>query len=142
MAKGLNKVFAIGNVGKDPEVKSTAGGTVVASFSLAVAERQKDASGNWTDKTEWLSIVAFGRTAEVVRDYVNKGSQLHIEGKIQTRSWDDKNSGEKKYKTEIVANDITLLGGGGSKSSSSTSASKSSGYTNSNAEIDDSDIPF
>ena len=102
MAKGVNKVFLLGNVGKDPEIRSTAGGMTVASFSLATAERAKDAQGNWADKTEWHNIVCFQRTAEVVRDYVKKGTQLLIEGKIQTRSWDDKTSGEKKYKTEIL----------------------------------------
>src|SRR5450756_2777915 len=112
MAKGVNKVLLLGNVGKDPEIRSTAGGMTVASFSLATADRQKDAQGNWADKTEWHNLVCFQRTAEVVRDYVKKGTQLFIEGKIQTRSWDDKTSGEKKYRTEILVNELTLLGGG------------------------------
>jgi single-strand DNA-binding protein len=126
MAKGVNKVFLLGNVGKDPEIRSTAGGMTVASFSLATADRQKDAQGNWADKTEWHNIVCFQRTAEVVRDYVKKGSQLLIEGKIQTRSWDDKTSGEKKYKTEILCNELTLLGGKSDGSSTSGGYSKSS----------------
>ena len=96
MAKGTNKAFLLGNVGKDPEIRSTAGGMIVASFSLATGDRQKDGSGNWTDKTEWHNLVAFNRTAEIVRDYVKKGTQLFIEGKIQTRSWDDKESGSEK----------------------------------------------
>ena len=125
MAKGVNKVFLLGNVGKDPEIRSTAGGMTVASFSLATADRAKDAQGNWADKTEWHNIVCFQRTAEVVRDYVKKGSQILIEGKIQTRSWDDKTSGEKKYKTEILCNELTLLGGkGGGESSGGGSYSK------------------
>lgn len=111
MAKGVNKVFLLGSVGKDPEVRATAGGTVVSSFSLATSDREKDAQGNWQDKTEWHNLVSFARTAEIVRDYVKKGSQLFIEGKIQTRSWDDKQSGEKKYKTEIIVNELSLLGG-------------------------------
>jgi single-strand DNA-binding protein len=111
MAKGVNKVFLLGNVGKDPEIRSTAGGMTVASFSLATADRQKDAQGNWADKTEWHNLVCFQRTAEIVRDYVKKGSQIFVEGKIQTRSWDDKTSGEKKYKTEILVNELSLLGG-------------------------------
>ena len=128
MAKGVNKVLLLGNVGKDPEIRSTAGGMTVASFSLATADRQKDAQGNWTDKTEWHNIVCFQRTAEVVRDYVKKGTQLFIEGKIQTRSWDDKTSGEKKYKTEILCNELTLLGGapGGRSEGGSGGYSKSS----------------
>jgi single-strand DNA-binding protein len=111
MAKGVNKVFLLGAVGKDPEIRSTAGGMAVANFSLATSDREKDPSGNWIDKTEWHNIICFQRTAEVVRDYVKKGTQLLIEGKIQTRSWDDKQSGEKKYKTEILCNELTLLGG-------------------------------
>src|SRR5580704_7019642 len=113
MAKGVNKVLLLGNVGKDPEIRTTAGGMTVASFSLATADRAKDAQGNWADKTEWHNLVCFQRTAEVVRDYVKKGSQIFVEGKIQTRSWDDKTSGEKKYKTEILVNELTLLGGKG-----------------------------
>jgi single-strand DNA-binding protein len=116
MAKGVNKVFLLGNVGKDPEIRSTAGGMIVASFSLATADRQKDQQGNWQDKTEWHNLVAFSRTAEIVRDYVKKGTQLFIEGKIQTRSWDDKESGQKKYRTEILINEMSLLGGGPGRS--------------------------
>jgi single-strand DNA-binding protein len=110
MAKGINKIFLLGNVGRDPEIKATAGGVVLASFSLATADRAKDAQGNWKDSTEWHNIIAFGRLAEVVRDHVEKGSQLHVEGKIQTRSWDDKQSGQKKYRTEIIVGELTLLG--------------------------------
>jgi single-strand DNA-binding protein len=137
MAKGVNKVLLLGNVGKDPEIRSTAGGMTVASFSLATADRQKDAQGNWTDKTEWHNLVCFQRTAEVVRDYVKKGTQLFIEGKIQTRSWDDKTSGEKKYKTEILVNELTLLGGkpGGE------GASSGAGYTKSNTTSYDQRTP-
>ena len=90
MSKGINKSFLLGNVGKDPEIRSTTGGSLVASFSLATADRQKDGQGNWQDKTEWHNLDAFNHTAEIVRDYVKKGTQLFIEGKIQTRSWDDK----------------------------------------------------
>ena len=150
MAKGVNKVFLLGNVGKDPEIRSTAGGMTVASFSLATADRQKDAQGNWADKTEWHNLVAFQRTAEVVRDYVKKGTQLFIEGKIQTRSWDDKTSGEKKYKTEILVNELTLLGGkpgGASSESGSYSRSSSTPQTATTPDygdsgITDDDIPF
>jgi single-strand DNA-binding protein len=111
MAKGTNKALLLGNVGKDPEIRSTNSGTIVATFSLATADRQKDSSGNWTERTEWHNLVAFNRTAEVIRDYVKKGTQLFIEGKIQTRSWDDKAMGEKKYRTEILIDQLTLLGG-------------------------------
>ena len=113
MAKGVNKVFLLGNVGKDPEMIGTQGGMVIAQLALATADRQKDQTGNWVDKTEWHNLVCFSRTAEIVRDYVKKGTQLYIEGKIQTRSWDDKESGQKKYRTEILVNELTLLGGRG-----------------------------
>ena len=154
MAKGVNKVFLLGNVGKDPEIRSTAGGMTVASFSLATADRQKDAQGNSADKTEWHNIVCFQRTAEVVRDYVKKGSQLLVEGKIQTRSWDDKTSGEKKYKTEILCNELTLLGGKPGGEGASTGGYSKSGSTSyeqrtpanaadySDVGITDDDIPF
>ena len=90
MAKSVNKVILLGNVGKDPEIRSTGGGTMVANFSLATSDRFQDAQGNWQDRTEWHNLVAFKRTAEIVRDYVKKGTKLYIEGKIQTRSWEDK----------------------------------------------------
>jgi single-strand DNA-binding protein len=110
MAKSLNKVLLLGYAGKAPEIRSTAGGTLAASFSMATAERQQDRQGNWTDRTEWHNLVAYGRTAEIVRDYVHKGTHLFIQGKIQTHSWDDRESSQKKYRTEIVAFDLTLLG--------------------------------
>jgi single-strand DNA-binding protein len=155
MAKGVNKVFLLGNVGKDPEIRSTAGGMIVASFSLATADRQKDQQGNWQDKTEWHNLVAFSRTAEIVRDYVKKGTQLFVEGKIQTRSWDDKESGQKKYRTEILINEMSLLGGGQGRGEGAASG----GYSRSNTSsfdqrspasppdyadqgITDDDIPF
>src|SRR4051812_4093518 len=126
MAKGVNKVFLLGNVGKDPEIRATQGGMTIASFTLATADRQKDAQGNWADKTEWHNLVAFARTAEIVRDYVKKGTQVFVEGKIQTRSWDDKESGQKRYKTEILVNELSLLGGGPGRGAEGGSYSRSS----------------
>lgn len=158
MAKSVNKVILLGNVGKDPEIRSTGGGTMVANFTLATSDRQKDAQGNWQDRTEWHNLVAFQRTAEIVRDYVKKGTKLYIEGKIQTRSWDDKESGQKRYRTEIIVNDLSLLsgrddsagGGGYSRSSGSSSSTASfdqrpaAGHEDyaQNTEISDDDIPF
>lgn len=149
MAKGVNKVFLLGNVGKDPEIRATQGGMTIASFSLATADRQKDAQGNWADKTEWHNLVAFARTAEIVRDYVKKGTQVFVEGKIQTRSWDDKESGQKRYRTEILVNDLSLLGGGaGGRQSgegggySRSSAPSSSAPDYADQGITDDDIPF
>ena len=122
MARGVNKVILVGNVGKDPEIRATQGGMQIASFTLATTDRAKGQDGQWTDKTEWHNLVAFQRTAEIVRDYVKKGSQVYVEGKIQTRSWDDKESGQKKYKTEILVNDLQLLGGRGEGASSGAGA--------------------
>ena len=153
MAKGVNKVFLLGNVGKDPEFRTTPGGMNVASFSLATADRAKDTEGNWTDRTEWHNLVAFQRTAEIVRDYVKKGSQIFVEGKIQTRSWEDKETKVNKYRTEILVNELSLLGGRGGEGGSSSGGgySRSSSSSNSAAapandyadqQITDDDIPF
>ncbi len=156
MAKSVNKVILLGNVGKDPEIRSTPGGAMVANLTLATSDRQKDAQGNWQDRTEWHNLVAFNRTAEIIRDYVKKGSKLYVEGKIQTRSWEDKDTHAKRYRTEIIINDLSLLSGrdegsGGYTKSSSTSSSTASfdqrppagadDYGQS-AEISDEDIPF
>jgi single-strand DNA-binding protein len=111
MAKSVNKVILLGNVGKDPEIRSTPGGTMVASFTLATSDRQKDPQGNWQERTEWHNLKAFNRTAEIVRDYVKKGTKLYVEGKITTNSWDDKETGAKKYRTEIIVFDLSLLSG-------------------------------
>ena len=150
MAKGVNKVFLLGHVGKEPEIRTTNGGMTIASFTVATADRQKDAQGDWQDKTEWHNMVAFQRTAEIVRDYVKKGTQLFIEGKIQTRSWEDKESGQKRYKTEILVNELSLLGkpGGsegsqGSQRSSTNAAPTGGGYASEEGMgITDDDIPF
>ncbi len=161
MAKSVNKVILLGNVGKDPEIRSTPGGVIVANFSLATSDRFQDAQGNWQDRTEWHNRVTFKRTAEIVRDYVKKGTKLYVEGKLQTRSWDDKESGQKRYKTEIVVFDLSLLsgrddgsGGGSSRSTSSSGSSSSSTASfdqrsgpghddvSQQAEISDDDIPF
>jgi single-strand DNA-binding protein len=153
MAKSVNKVILLGNVGKDPEIRSTGGGTMVANFTLATSDRQKDAQGNWQDRTEWHNLVAFTRLAEIVRDYVKKGSKLYVEGKIQTRSWDDKESGQKRYRTEIIVNDLSLLSGreegssggysrGGSTASFDQRPSGGQEDVAQSAEISDDDIPF
>src|SRR5579875_2792105 len=148
MSKGVNKAISLGHVGKDPDIRSTNGGTIVASFSLATADRQKDGQGNWQDRTEWHNLVAFNRTAEIVRDYVRKGSQLMIEGKIQTRTWDDRESGQKKYRTEILINDLTLLGAGPIRRSGSTRkadwypAQQRREDRYSDEELNPGDIPF
>ena len=113
---GVNKVILIGNLGKDPELRYTPGGQPVATFSLATAERWNDRNGQRQDRTEWHNIVAWGKLAELVNQYLKKGRGAYIEGRITTRSWDDKD-GNKRYKTEIVANQIQFLSTGGASSS-------------------------
>jgi single-strand DNA-binding protein len=108
--KSVNKVILVGNVGKDPEVKYTPSGVTLAKFSLATNERFKDKSGEWQDRPEWHIVLAWQRLTEIVGEYVHKGSKLYIEGKLQSSSWEDRSSGEKKYRTEVVALDIVLLG--------------------------------
>lgn len=124
--KGVNRVFLLGNIGKEPTVRATSAQTIIANFALATSERHKDQQGNWQDATEWHNLVAFGRIAELVRDYVKKGSQLFIEGKLQTRSWDD--NGQKRYRTEIVVSELTLLGGSNHGDKQSVTAPKSAAY--------------
>jgi single-strand DNA-binding protein len=155
MAKSVNKVILVGNLGKDPEVKYTPSGVPVAKFSLATNERYKDKAGEWQDRTEWHNIVAWQRLAEIVGEYVKKGSKVYIEGRLQTSSWEDKQSGEKKYRTEIIAQDLVLLGGRGEgdgegRASRSASAGASVDQRTPHAEeaaphpaeITDEDIPF
>jgi|SRR5271165_3190866 len=154
MAKSVNKVILLGNVGKDPEIRSTGGGTMVASFTLATSDRYQDAQGNWQDKTEWHNLKAFKRLAEIVRDYVKKGHKLYVEGKITTNSWDDKETGQKRYRTEIIVNDLSLLSGR-EEGSGAGGYSRQSGAGSfdqrppagqddvaQSAEISDDDIPF
>lgn len=111
MSKGINKALLLGHVGNDPDVRFTPGNLMVASFPLATSDRCKDGQGGWGEQTEWHNLVAFGGRAEVIRDYVKKGTQLFIVGKIRTRSWDDKQTGQKRFRTEVLIDDLTLLGG-------------------------------
>jgi single-strand DNA-binding protein len=158
--KSVNKVILIGNLGKDPEVQYTPQGTPVAKITLATNERFKDKSGEWQDRTEWHNVVLWQRLAEIAGEYLKKGGKVYIEGRLQTRSWDDKTSGQKKYMTEVVANDLVLLGGrgegaGAGDSSSSRGVSASAGGGNNFDQrvpepepagaagpITDEDIPF
>jgi single-strand DNA-binding protein len=108
--KSLNRVQLIGNIGKDPEVKHTPQGTPVAKLTIATNERFKDKSGEWQDRAEWHNVVLWQRLAEIAGEYLKKGAKVYIEGRLQTRSWDDKASGQKKYMTEVIATDLILLG--------------------------------
>jgi single-strand DNA-binding protein len=153
MAKSVNKVILLGNVGKDPEVNFLPSGSAVAKFGLATSDRFKDKGGEWQDRTEWHNLVAFGKVAEIIRDYVKKGAKLYVEGSLRTSSWDDKTSGQKRYKTEVIVNDISLLSGrgdgegGGSYTGSRQSSGAQSNYAQpapdyGDTGITDDDIPF
>lgn len=107
--KSLNKVQLIGNLGKDPELSYTASGVAVAKFSIATGEKWKDQEGNVQERTEWHNIIAWRKLAEICGQYLKKGSKAYIEGRLQTRSWDDKNTGVKRYTTEIIADDLIML---------------------------------
>ena len=110
MARGINKVILLGNVGSDPEVRYTSSGVAVANFSVATSETYKDRDGNVVEKTEWHRCVAWARLAEIVGDYVKKGRQLYVEGQIQTQQYEDKD-GVTKYSTEIKVREMQMLGG-------------------------------
>lgn len=131
----VNRVVLLGAVGKDPDVRATSGGTCVANFSLATSYQNKDKQ----QVTEWHRLVAFKRTAEIVRDYVVKGSKLYIEGQLQTRKWEK--DGEAHYTTEIIIRDLSLLE---NKAASASRAAQLHGGTNdqANPDISDDDIPF
>ena len=111
MARSLNKVMLIGNLGKDPEVRYTASGVAVATFTVATNESWKDQDGNLQERTEWHNIVAWRKLAEICGEWLKKGKKVYIEGRIQTRSYDDKNTGAKRYITEVVADSMIMLDG-------------------------------
>lgn len=106
---GVNKVILVGNLGKDPEVRYLENGTAVANFPIATSESYKDREGNRIDQTEWHNIVVWRKLAEIAENYLKKGSQIYLEGKLRTRSWDDQ-QGNKRYTTEVVADNFTMLG--------------------------------
>ena len=113
MARGINKVILVGNLGKDPEVRYMPSGGAVANLTIATSESWKDkATGEQKEQTEWHRVVMFGRLGEIAGEYLKKGSQVYIEGKLQTRKWQDQ-QGQDKYTTEIVANEMQMLGGRG-----------------------------
>ena len=113
MAASVNKVILIGNLGADPELRYTPGGTAVADLRIATNRRYKTRDGDWQEETEWHSVVVWSKQAENCKEYLAKGRTVYIEGRLQTRSWDDQKSGQKRYKTEIVADSVQFLGGKG-----------------------------
>src|SRR5579871_3614366 len=150
MARGVNKVILIGNLGKDPEVRYTPGGTAVANITLATSESWKDKqSGENVERTEWHRIVFYQRLAEIAGEYLRKGSKVFVEGRLQTRKWQDKNTGQDRYTTEIIADNMQMLDSKGSSSpfdASAASSEKMGGSASASqpepAESFDDDIPF
>lgn len=153
MARGINKVILVGNLGKDPEVRYSPNGQAVANCTIATSESWKDkTSGEKQERTEWHRVVFFGRLAEIAGEYLKKGAQIYVEGRLQTRKWQDK-EGKERYTTEIVANEMQMLGSRGGAGMPSEPAhepagayesavpARSSGGKSSGADFDD-DIPF
>jgi single-strand DNA-binding protein len=119
---GVNKVILVGNLGKDPEVRHLESGAVVANFPIATTESYKDKSGNRQEQTEWHNIVLWRGLAEVAEKYLRKGNQVYIEGKLRSRSWEDKD-GNTRYITEVIGDNMTMLGSKGSSSDNNNSSS-------------------
>jgi len=152
MAGSVNKVILIGRLGKDPETKSTPNGTTVTKFTIATDERFTDREGNKQERTEWHNIVAWGKLGEICGQYLRKGRLVYIDGSIRTDSWEDKETKQKRYRTEIIANNMQMLekksddDGGGSYSgggnSYAGSTRKSSTSSSPGPEMDDDEVPF
>ncbi|MDE0286012.1 MAG: single-stranded DNA-binding protein [Gammaproteobacteria bacterium] len=155
MARGINKVILIGNLGNDPDVRYTSGGSPIANISLATSESWRDKeTGDQQERTEWHRIVFFGRLAEIVSEYVRKGSKVYVEGRLQTRKWQDRD-GNDRYTTEIVANEMQMLdskGGAGEefagpsgqarKQSAANAPARQENTPGNEGEFVDDDIPF
>lgn len=153
MARGVNKVILIGNLGKDPEVRYTPSGLAVANATLATSESWKDKqSGEMQERTEWHRVVFYQRLAEIAGEYLRKGSKVYVEGKIRTTKWQDKTTGQDRYTTEIIADSMQMLdskGSSGSNSASDSSSFEKSTASNASAPSEavpvdtfDDDIPF
>ena len=140
----LNKVMLIGNLGKDPEVRYTTSGQGVASFSIATTEKYKNKSGDWEEKTEWHNIVLWGKLAEIAKDYLSKGKTVFIEGRLQTRKWQDKD-GRDRYNTEIVGDRMQMLspkGDGGRVGGGRDGNEPTAAYDDPIGYNQEDDIPF
>ena len=141
----VNKVLLIGNLGKDAELRYTPGGAAVATFQMATTERWNDKSGQRQERTEWVRVVLWGRIAESLNEYLTKGKQVYVEGRLQTRSWDDKD-GNKRSTTEIRGDRVVLLGGGGKAEQTRPAANERPQPVAAGdlgpSECGDDDIPF
>jgi single-strand DNA-binding protein len=146
----INKVILVGRLGKDPEIRSTAGGTQVVKFTVATDERFTDKSGEKQERTEWHNITAWGKLGEICGQYLRKGKLVYIEGSIRTDSWEDKESGQKKYRTEIVANTMKMLdrrgdegsSGGGSYTPARSTSGGAGSSSSSEMPEEEEDVPF
>jgi len=138
---GVNKVILVGNLGAEPEVRYTPSGKTVASFNLATTEQWTGKDGEKTEKTEWHRIVVWGRLGEICGEYLHKGSQVYIEGRLQTRSWEDR-EGNKRYTTEIVAQTMQMLGSPGGARGGSAKTKEERFPDEEPVSIPDDDIPF
>jgi single-strand DNA-binding protein len=142
MAGGLNKAILIGNLGKDPEVRYTPSGLGIANFNIATSETWTNKEGEKETRTEWHRIVAFGKLAEICGEYLSKGKQVYIEGRIQTRDWEDQN-GVKRYTTEIVANQMLMLGSRDAADTARPQGSPGKDFQGAPSPgLEDDDIPF
>lgn len=140
---GVNKVIIVGNVGKDPEIRHTPNGDTVANFSIATSERWTDKkTGEKKENTEWHRLVAWRRQAEVIQEYVRSGSKLYIEGKLQTREWEDKNTGAKRYTTEIIVQNLQMLDSRNQSNSQPSDAPQQAQRAAAPVDDFDDDIPF
>lgn len=150
--KSLNRVQLIGNLGKDIELKYTQSGTPVASVSIATSSSYKDKQEQWQEKTEWTNLVFWAKLAEIAGEYLHKGSKVYVEGRLETQSWDDKQSGKKQYKTQVVVSDLIMLDGK-SDNGDRESPRQETGRQETRKQvaarpvtaedpIDDSDVPF
>ncbi len=146
----INKVILVGRLGKDPEMRSTPGGQTVAKFTMATDEKFTDKNGEKQERTEWHNIVAWGKLAEICGQYLRKGKLIYIDGSIRTDSWDDKETGQKRYRTEIVANTMKMLdrkgdeggGQGGGNYASRKPAGAAAGAATGSTIEDDDEVPF
>jgi len=141
MARGVNKVILVGNLGKDPEVFYTAEGKAIANFSVATTEQWKNAQGERQERVEWHRISIFGKLAEIAGEYLRKGSQVYLEGKLRTRQWQDKD-GNDRYTTEIIASEMQMLGCRGNGESRQDERKEHASTSPSNFDDFDDDIPF
>ena len=141
MAGSLNKVMLIGNLGADPEIRATQGGTEVATFRVACTETWRDHSGQKQERTEWVTVVAWRKLAEIAAKYLHKGSKVYVEGKLQTRSWEDKNGGGKRYATEVLADQFTMLDAPARREGAERRPQPEQ-ESHGNAQVNDDDLPF